>query len=163
MQTSFSPPPCLCHAGASLEVIMEHMTGKCVIVTGGASGFGERVVRCCAKSGAKVMIADVEDVRGDALAGALWNEGRNVEYTHLDTEDPLSWKACMEKTSRNLGPISALVCCEPLSLSDESTATASLGPAAVMPYLREVGCGSIVNITCLCADAGSESDAKGMR
>jgi NAD(P)-dependent dehydrogenase (short-subunit alcohol dehydrogenase family) len=39
------------------------------IVTGGAGGFGSATVRRLAQKGAKVVIADVSDERGEALAG----------------------------------------------------------------------------------------------
>jgi NAD(P)-dependent dehydrogenase (short-subunit alcohol dehydrogenase family) len=44
------------------------LTNASAIVTGGAGGFGSATVRRLAQKGAKVVIADVSDERGEALA-----------------------------------------------------------------------------------------------
>ncbi len=44
------------------------LTNASAIVTGGAGGFGSATVRRLAQMGAKVVIADVSDERGEALA-----------------------------------------------------------------------------------------------
>ena len=44
------------------------LTNASAIVTGGAGGFGSATVRRLAQKGAKAVIADVTDERGEALA-----------------------------------------------------------------------------------------------
>jgi NAD(P)-dependent dehydrogenase (short-subunit alcohol dehydrogenase family) len=44
------------------------LTNASAIVTGGAGGFGSATVRRLAQKSAKVVIADVSDERGEALA-----------------------------------------------------------------------------------------------
>ena len=47
------------------------LAGRVCIVTGGAQGIGEACIRRFAREDAKVVIADIDDVRGTALASEL--------------------------------------------------------------------------------------------
>ena len=57
------------------------LAGKVAIVTGGAAGIGEATVRLFVEEGAKVVLADVQDERGQTLADSL---GPNCRYKHCD-------------------------------------------------------------------------------
>ncbi len=57
------------------------LAGKVAIITGGAAGIGEATVRLFIEEGAKVVLADVQDARGQALADEL---GPNCRYRHCD-------------------------------------------------------------------------------
>lgn len=50
---------------------MKQLEGKVAIVTGGAAGFGEGIVRLFVQEGARVVIADLDAAKGEALAAAL--------------------------------------------------------------------------------------------
>ena len=47
------------------------LDGRVALITGGASGLGEATVRLFAREGARVVIADVQDERGQRVAGEL--------------------------------------------------------------------------------------------
>ncbi|MDQ3604535.1 MAG: SDR family NAD(P)-dependent oxidoreductase [Actinomycetota bacterium] len=61
-----------------------NLTNASAIVTGGAGGFGSATVRRLAQKGAKVVIADVSDERGEALAREV---GSGSLYVSTDCMD----------------------------------------------------------------------------
>ena len=67
--------------------------GKVAVVTGGARGMGEATVRLFTQEGAKVMIADVLEAEGKALAAAL---GDAAEFVRLDVSNEADWAALVE-------------------------------------------------------------------
>lgn len=76
-----------------------------VLVTGGAGGFGGATARRMAALGAKVVIADVADERGKALAAEL---GNGAVYVRTDIMDESAIIAAVE-TAMSLAPLRAAV------------------------------------------------------
>src|SRR4051812_31193931 len=64
--------------------MVNELTGRVAIVTGGASGLGEGLVRRFAAEGAKVLIGDVDRDSGKALAAELGNSALFVEADVAD-------------------------------------------------------------------------------
>ncbi|MDP2252422.1 MAG: SDR family oxidoreductase, partial [Hydrogenophaga sp.] len=77
---------------------------RVVIVTGGAQGIGEACVRRFAREGAKLVIADVANAPGGALAREL-----GATYMHCDVGDKLDVDAVVDKTVAAFGRIDVLV------------------------------------------------------
>jgi NAD(P)-dependent dehydrogenase (short-subunit alcohol dehydrogenase family) len=73
------------------------------IVTGGASGIGEACARQLAKAGGKVVIADLQDDKGNALASEIGGAFAHVDVTN--TDDVIA--AC--ELAKEMGPLRALV------------------------------------------------------
>lgn len=67
----------------------KRLEGKVAIITGGASGIGASAVHIFHEQGAKVVIADIQDELGEAIANKL---GEDVCYIHCDVsnEDEVS-------------------------------------------------------------------------
>ena len=81
------------------------LTNASAIVTGGAGGFGSATVRRLAQMGAKVVIADVSDKRGEALAREVGAGSLYVPTDCMD-EDAI---ANAVKAAASLGPLRAAV------------------------------------------------------
>jgi Dehydrogenases with different specificities (related to short-chain alcohol dehydrogenases) len=79
---------------------------KIAIITGGARGMGAATSRLFAQEGAKVVIADVLEEDGKALAQEL---GEGAEFIRLDVSDEGSWIALVESVTARHGRIDALV------------------------------------------------------
>ena len=74
------------------------------IVTGGAQGIGEACIRRFAREGAQVVIADIDDTRGTALAAELGGV-----YAHCDVGDKAQVDALVAQTLAAHGRIDVLV------------------------------------------------------
>lgn len=82
------------------------MQDKVAIVTGGARGMGAATARLFAREGAKVVIADLLDQEGNALAAEL---GEQAMFQRLDVSDEASWTALVDAVKARHGRIDALV------------------------------------------------------
>jgi len=80
------------------------LSGRVCIVTGGAQGIGEACIRRFAREGAQVVIADIDDVRGAALADELGGL-----YVHCDVGDKAQVDALVAQTLAAHGRIDVLV------------------------------------------------------
>jgi NAD(P)-dependent dehydrogenase (short-subunit alcohol dehydrogenase family) len=80
------------------------LAGRVCIVTGGAQGIGEACIRRFSRENGKVVIADIDDVRGAALAAELGGL-----YVHCDVGDKAQVDALVEQTIAAHGCIDVLV------------------------------------------------------
>ncbi|MFI6401567.1 SDR family NAD(P)-dependent oxidoreductase [Streptomyces sp. NPDC050548] len=83
---------------------MGKLDGRVVIVTGAARGQGEQEARLFAAEGAKVVVADVLDEQGEALAKEL-----GASYVHLDVGEEADWSAAVGAVKETYGRIDGLV------------------------------------------------------
>jgi NAD(P)-dependent dehydrogenase (short-subunit alcohol dehydrogenase family) len=79
---------------------------KIAVVTGGARGIGEAIVRAYTAEGAHVAIADVEKAKADELAAEIGGKTIAIE---LDVRDGKSIEALVARTIAKLGGVDILV------------------------------------------------------
>ena len=84
---------------------MGRLQDKIAVVTGGASGIGEGTVRLFVSEGAKVVIADVQDARGQTLAEEL---GTNAAYVHADVSQEAEVRATIETALAKWGRLDCM-------------------------------------------------------
>ncbi|MFJ9506332.1 SDR family NAD(P)-dependent oxidoreductase [Streptomyces anulatus] len=132
---------------------------RTVLVTGGTGGQGASHVRAFHSEGADVVIADIDEDRGRALAAEL---GARALFTRLDVTDESSWSAAVQASEEHFGPLSVLVNnagvqnpAAPIETTDRrvwdrilgiNLTGAFLGIKAAAPSMRRNQGGVIVNI-----------------
>ena len=89
---------------ASSTAIRFGLQGRVAIVTGGSQGIGEACARRFAQEGAQVVIADLADERGRALAAEL-----QARYVHCDVGDKAQVDALVAEVMQAHGRIDVLV------------------------------------------------------
>lgn len=83
--------------------------GKVVLVTAGASGIGEAIVEAFGDAGATVIISDINDEAGMALADRLKERGVPAEYVHSDMTSEAQAQALVEHVVAAHGRLDILV------------------------------------------------------
>ncbi|KOV55992.1 short-chain dehydrogenase [Streptomyces sp. AS58] len=83
---------------------MGKLDGRVVIVTGAARGQGEREARLFREEGAEVVVTDVLDDQGEALAKEI-----GARYVHLDVGLEEDWRAAVAAAKEAYGRVDGLV------------------------------------------------------
>ncbi|MBS0577873.1 MAG: glucose 1-dehydrogenase [Proteobacteria bacterium] len=137
---------------------MTRLAGKVAIVTGAARGLGASISRQLHAEGAQVILADVRDEEGAALAKSL---GERAHYVHLDVSSETQWADALAAARRRFGPVTVLVnnagiyrtqATVDVSVEDYlqiiriNQLGTFLGLRTCYPQMRDAGGGSIVNI-----------------
>lgn len=147
------------------QVTYPSLLGKVCWVSGGASGIGRAVSLVMAASGAKVIVADIDDAAAGALAEEIGAGGGEAAAHRVDVLDDASVRASVEGGAERFGRLDVVV---------NSAGRTSMGAyddfernvdmfllstwramRAALPLLRRSGSGSIVNIASIAGVTGS--------
>jgi 3alpha(or 20beta)-hydroxysteroid dehydrogenase len=133
--------------------------GKVVLVTGAARGQGEAEARLLVQRGARVVLADVLAVEGEAVASALGDAAR---FAPLDVGEPDQWSAAVAVATEAFGgldglvnnagivkggPIDGVAVADYMEVVRVNQLGCLLGMQAAVAPLRARGGGSIVNVS----------------
>jgi NAD(P)-dependent dehydrogenase (short-subunit alcohol dehydrogenase family) len=144
------------------------LENKVAIVTGAASGMGAATVRLFAREGATVVVADLLEAEGAAVAGEICDAGGEARFHKLDVTSEADWTALVAETISAYGKIDILINNAGVSGSHPdllNTATwdqqmtvnagsVFLGMRAVIPEMKKTGGGAIVNISSISGFVG---------
>lgn len=83
--------------------------GKIALVTGGASGIGKATVMELARSGARVVCADINETAGQALVAEARRSKFDIEYEPIDLTDSASVRRCAAAVTTRHPKIDILV------------------------------------------------------
>lgn len=134
------------------------LEGRSAIVTGGATLIGTGVVRALHAAGVKVVVADIDEANGQALADAL---GTGVRFVRTDITDDAQVQACVAQAVQHHGGVHFLVnlACsyvddgfkspraDWLASFNVNVASAVAMLQEVHPHMVAAGGGAVVNFT----------------
>ncbi len=138
---------------------MGRVDGKVALISGGARGMGASHARMLVEEGAKVVIGDILDDEGKALAEEIGDAAR---YVHLDVTQPDQWDAAVATATGEFGKLNVLVNNAGIvalgqlrnfdlgkwqKVIDVNLTGTFLGMRVAVDPMTEAGGGSIINVS----------------
>jgi len=138
---------------------VDRLKNVVALIAGGASGMGAAESRMFVAEGAKVVISDIHDAGGEALADEL---GDAATYLHLDIAEEADWQRGIELAQSEFGALTTMVSNAAVYGTETLVETEPeewdriqrvnqrgtyLGMRAVLPVLEAAGGGSIVIVS----------------
>ena len=152
---------------------MARFEGKVVVITGGGAGIGRTYAHRFAAEGAKLVIADLDEVAARRVVDEIAVEGAHGLAHAMDVTDPDGAATMVERAVAELGGVDVLVNNAGIHLDhaqlpftldavpkwravlDVNVIGALIGAAACRPAMTDRGGGAIVNMSSMAAYAGS--------
>ena len=142
------------------------LAGKVALISGAASGLGKATATLMAAEGAKVVVADVNERGGQAVAHDI---GSDALFLPLDVTSEEQWKRTVAATVERFGSLSILVNNAGISPHDTvedadlegwrrvqaiCLESVFLGSKHALPHLAQAGHAAIVNISSIAGMRG---------
>jgi NAD(P)-dependent dehydrogenase (short-subunit alcohol dehydrogenase family) len=132
------------------------------VITGGGSGLGAATARHLVAAGARVVLADVDRAKGEAMAASL---GKPAHFVMTDVTDEASGAACIAAAVAHFGGIQGLINCAGVAPGEKVVGRD--GPHGLASFTRAISINLIgsFNMLRLAADVMSKAmpDADGER
>ena len=138
---------------------MKRLDGKVAIITGSAQGMGAAHAKLFIENGAKVILTDLNEEKGHALAAEL---GENALFVKQNVTSEEDWATVIAKAEEAFGPVNVLVNNAGITMAkkmldvtveeyrrivDINQVSVFLGMKTVAASMMKAGGGSIVNIS----------------
>ncbi|WP_158168749.1 glucose 1-dehydrogenase [Mycolicibacterium smegmatis] len=138
---------------------MGRVAGKVALISGGARGMGAAHARALVAEGAKVVIGDILDDEGAALAAEL---GDATRYVHLDVTQAEDWDTAVATATTDFGLLNVLINNAGIvalgaigkfdmtkwqNVIDVNLTGTFLGMQASVGAMKAAGGGSIINVS----------------
>ncbi|MFT3898750.1 MAG: glucose 1-dehydrogenase [Gordonia sp. (in: high G+C Gram-positive bacteria)] len=138
---------------------MGRVDGKVALITGGARGMGAEHARALVAEGGKVVIGDILDDEGQALAKEI---GPSARYVHLDVTSEDDWDAAIKTAVDEFGKLNVLVNNAGIvngapiekfkidkwrQIIDVNLTGTFIGMVKSVDPMKEAGGGSIINVS----------------
>ena len=153
---------------------MPRLEGKVALISGGARGQGACEGRLFAQESAKVVLTDILDEEGEAVAAEIRQQGGDAIYIRLDVTQEQQWQDVIQTTVDRYGKLDILVNnagifpmvrVEDTSVElweqvmDINVTGVFLGTKHAIPAMRAAGGGSIINISSVAGLVGGSRAA----
>jgi len=146
------------------------LKNKIALVTGAASGIGESTALIFAREGAKVVVTDVLEREGHAVAGSIVAADGESMFLQLDVAEERQWREVVRETVERYGRLDVLVNNAGISgavpdrmnteyfdkLMAVNARGTFLGMKYVIPEMQKAGGGAIVNLSSISGFVGQE-------
>lgn len=138
---------------------MSRLSSKIAIITGAAQGMGAAHAKLFIENGAKVVLTDLNEEKGNAFATEL---GENAIFIKQNVTSEEDWASVIVKAEETFGPVNVLVNNAGIAMAknmlditleeyrrivDINQVSVFLGMKAVVASMMKAGGGSIVNIS----------------
>ncbi|MGE7842802.1 glucose 1-dehydrogenase [Lysinibacillus sp. NPDC093712] len=138
---------------------MSRLAGKVAIITGAAQGMGAAHAKLFVENGAKVILTDLNEEKGNAFAAEL---GENAIFVKQNVTSEEDWATVIAKAEEAFGPVNVLVNNAGITMAknmlevtleeyrrivDINQVSVFLGMKTVAGSMAKTGGGSIVNIS----------------
>ncbi len=149
------------------------LEGKVALISGGARGQGATEGQLFVDEGAKVVLADILDVEGEATAAQIRENGGEASYVHLDVTSEDEWRNAVEFALQTYGRLDILINNAAIykrtpivdtdleewrQIMEVNSTGVFLGTKHAIPAMQRSGGGSIINIS---STAGLIGSARG--
>ena len=140
------------------------------LISGGARGQGATEGQLFVDEGAKVVLADILDVEGEAAAAQIRENGGDASYVHLDVASEDDWRSAVEFTLQTYGRLDILINNAAIykrtpivdtdveewrQIMEINSTGVFLGTKHAIPAMQRSGGGSIINISSTAGLVGS--------
>ena len=138
---------------------MTRLSGKIAIITGAAQGMGAAHAKLFVEQGAKVVLTDLNEEKGQAFAAEL---GENAIFVKQNVANEEDWANVVAVAEDKFGPVNVLVNNAGITMAKKivdasiedyrriveiNQVSVFLGMKAVLSSMQKAGGGSIVNVS----------------
>lgn len=138
---------------------MTRLSGKIAIITGAAQGMGAAHAKLFVEQGAKVVLTDLNEEKGQAFAAEL---GENAVFVKQNVANEEDWANVVTVAEEKFGPVNVLVNNAGITMAKKivdasiedyrriveiNQVSVFLGMKAVLSSMQKAGGGSIVNVS----------------
>jgi NAD(P)-dependent dehydrogenase (short-subunit alcohol dehydrogenase family) len=151
---------------------MDRLKGKVAVITGSGAGLGAEAARMFAAEGCAVVVNDVNQDAGRKVVADIRSGGGKAEFVEGDVRVTAEVEAMYAQASKTFGRVNVLYNYAGISPGDDDGVVNTADSVwdlvlevnvkgvarccrAGIPYLREAGGGSIINVASFVASVGA--------